>query len=157
MAALLAANKIAIYVIAGIVGLIVFSVAMHFINREFRIRYRLNLIGGGLLMLLAIGAAVGGILLLTKTDKKIFGFVLFGVTALFSLITLIYDCKKCGGAGVLAFLCQILFCVPALCLVLELFSGKGTTMARDYRREERDIRRARERRGYDDYNDKRYY
>ena len=76
MYSLLAASKIAIYVIAGIVGVIVFSVILHFINREFRIRYRLNLIGGGLLMLIAIGAAVGGVLIVTKAGSKI-GYALF--------------------------------------------------------------------------------
>ena len=156
MYSLLAASKIAIYVIAGIVGVIVFSVILHFINREFRIRYRLNLIGGGLLMLIAIGAAVGGVLIVTKAGSKI-GYALFALTAICVLITIIYDFKKCGGVGFLALICQILFCVPALILILELFTNTHGAI-RDYERDERDIRRARRYRGYDDngyngYND----
>ena len=155
MTGLLAASKVVIYVIVGIVGLIVTCVIMHFINREFRIRYDLNLIGGGLLMLLA-GAGYGiGIWQLSK-GSKVIGFVLIAVGLLLTIITLVYDCKKCGGMGIIALFCQLLFSVPALFLILELFTGNYTTMSRDYRREERDIRRARERRGYDNYDNRRW-
>ncbi len=149
MLGLLAASKVVIWVIVGIVGAIVLSIIMHFINREFRIRYDLNLFGGGLLMILAIGGIVLGFLALNgKLASKAIGFVGFGVAALLIIITLVYNCKKCGGAGFLAFLCQLIFAPGALLLVFSFFSSKGRTYT-DTSWERRKIREERQRRGYD--------
>lgn len=155
MIGLLAASKTAIIVIGAIVGVIVLSVIMHFINREFRIRYDLNLFGGGLLMILAIGGIVVGFLSLSgKIDSKALGFAGFGLAALLIIITLVYDCKKCGGMGFVAFLCQLIFAPGALLLVFSFFSSKGSSYT-ESSWERRKIREERKRRGYDrdDRND----
>lgn len=151
MKGILAASTIT-WVVIGIVAVIVFCIVMHFINREFRIRYRLNLFGGGLLMLLAGGGFALGALGLNGTLSKPIGFLGFGIAIILILITLIYDCKKCGGMGIVAFLCQIVFAPCSLFLIFELFSSHGRSMTYGDYADRRDIQRARERRGYTDKN-----
>ena len=147
MESLLSAS-VAVWIIVGIVGIIVFSIIMHFINREFRIRYSVNLFGGGLLMLLAGGGIALGILGLNGTIGKGVGYVGLAVAAFCILFTLIYDFKKCGGAGILAFLCQAVFAPCSLFLIFELFSSHGRALTYGSYTDRRDIRKARERRGY---------
>ena len=149
MVELLAISTTVKIIIGVLVGVIVLSIVMHFINRAFRIRYDLNLFGGGLLMILAIGGAVLGAFALSgKINAKALIYVGFGVALVFSIITLVYDCKKCGGMGVVAFLCQLVFAPGALFLVFSFFSNPATSGLGD-RREERRIQEERRRRGYD--------
>lgn len=132
------------WIIIGIVALIVLSVILHFINREFRIRYGLNLFGGGLLMILAIGGFVLGYFGLKGDLGKGVGFLGIGVAIFLIVITLIYNCKKCGGIGFLALICQILFAPASLILLLEFFTSNGRSMTYGTYSDRRDIRRARE-------------
>lgn len=136
------------WVVIAIVAVIVLCVIMHFVNRAFRVNYNLNLFGGGLLMLVAIGACVGGYFLL-KSDSKVIAFALFAVAALCVIITLVYDIKKCGGMGLVAFLCQILFSVGSLCLILEF---KQNGYIRNSASEDRIVAKKRRQKGYDDYD-----
>ena len=152
MSTLLALGTTGKIIIGAVVAVIVFSIVMHFINREFRIRYRLNLFGGGLLMILAIGGVVAFFLGLKGTIPKGLGFAGLVIALILIILTLVYDCKKCGGAGVLALLCQIVFAPCALFLILELFSNSGRSIPYGDYQDRRDIREARRRRGYDDDN-----
>lgn len=138
------------WIVIAIVAVIVISIIMHFVNRAFRVNYNLNLFGGGLLMLLAIGACVGGFFLM-KNDGGIISYALFAVAALCVIITLIYDIKKCGGMGIIAFLCQIVFSVGALALILEF---KQNGYIRNSVREDRIVEKKRRQKGYDRYNDR---
>lgn len=132
------------YIVGGIVAVIVFGLVMHFSNRSFRIKYNMSLYGGGLLMLIAIAAVILGILVFQDDmPVKIGCFVGAGVLA---LITIIYDIKKCGGAGVLAFILQIIFCVGSLFVVIDFFKGNNIS---HYNREDRVVRDRRRDRGYD--------
>ena len=83
-----------------------------------------------------------------KINAKALIYVGFGVALVFSIITLVYDCKKCGGMGVVAFLCQLVFAPGALFLIFSFFSNPATSGLGD-RREERRIQEERRRRGYD--------
>lgn len=133
------------WIIIGIVALIVISIIMHFVNRSFRIRYNLNLFWGGLLMLITIGCVVGGYFLVQNENK--IGYALFALAAILVILTLVYDCKKCGGVGVLAFFCQLIFSVGSLLLLLEFFN-KGYVSGNAA--EDRYVRNQRRKRGYDD-------
>lgn len=137
------------WVIIVIVAVIVFAIIMHFVNRAFRIRYDLNLLGGGLLMILSAGAGVGGYFLVK--DGNNFGFALFAVAAILIILTLIYDCKKCGAMGVVALICQILFSVGSLLILIEFFTNHG--YVRGQAAESWKVRKARERLGYDKKDD----
>ena len=132
------------YIVGGIVAVIVFGLIMHFSNRSFRIKYDMSLYGGGLLMLITIAAVFLGIFVFQDNmPVKIGCFVGAGVLA---LITIIYDIKKCGGAGVLAFFLQIIFCVGSLFVVIDFFKGNNVSY---YNREDRVVRDRRRDRGYD--------
>lgn len=142
------------WLIIILAAVIVFGVIMHFINRSFRIKYDLNLFGGGLLMAIALASAVGGYFLV-KGEAKI-GYALFALTAILIIVTLIYDVKKCGGMGVVALICQILFSVGSILLIFDFFGNKSRSSVSHSIREDRIVRRERERRGYND-RDRGYY
>ena len=156
MADFLAASVVT-WVIIGIVAFIVFCIIMHFINRAFRVRYALNLFGGGLLMILAGGGMALGVLGLNGTISRPIGYLGFGIAAILIIITLVYDCKKCGGMGIVAFFCQIIFAPCSLFLFFEIFSSHGRNMPYGSYVERRSIQRERERKGYSNPNDGRYY
>jgi len=141
-----------VYIVIGIVAFIVLVTVFYFINRSFRRKYGFGLYGGGILMLVAAGGIVGGAILLKGSEvNKILCFALIGVGVLAFIITLIYDIRKCGGAAFLAILLQILFCVPSLILIFDIFLNKGRNSvgnAGDVGRMDRE-RRA-DRRYYDD-------
>lgn len=103
---------------------VVLAVALHFINRSFREKYGFGLYGGALLMLVFAAGVVGGIFLI-KDDRATLGFAAIVVGAIALLITLVYDIKKCGAAGFLALLLQIVFCLPALFVVFDLVFNRG--------------------------------
>lgn len=111
------------YLIIGFVALIVLCIIFYAINRAFRRRYGFSLYGGAALMLLAIACVVGGIFL--RKDSTFIAYGLFGVAGLLTLITLIYDIKKCGGVGFFALILQIIFSVPVLVVVIDIFTNKG--------------------------------
>lgn len=134
------------WIVIGAVAFIVACVIMHFVNRAFRVNYDINLFGGGLLMLIAIGSAVGGYFLM-KGDGKTLSYALFAVAAACVIVTLVYDVKKCGGMGIVAFLCQIIFSVGALLLILE-FKQKG--YINNSSREDKIVAKRRRERGYRD-------
>ncbi len=149
MANLLGISTTAIGIIGGIVGVIVLSVIMHYINRSYRIKYNYNLFGGGFFMLLAEGGIAVGILAMNGTlEGNLFLYGGFGLAALLILIIAICNFKRCGfGAGLGALFLQIIFSVPCLFLLVELFSGKSLPTT-NYR-EEQKIREERKKRGYD--------
>lgn len=113
-----------IYIIGGIVALIVFAIAAHFINKSYYIKYGFGLFGGGLMMLLVIACIVGAVLLLNVNTLYA---AVAGIAGLILLIILIsINTKRMGfGAGLGALFLQTLFSVPSLLLILELFSNKG--------------------------------
>ena len=113
------------WVVIALVGIIVFSIIMHYINRSFRIRYDLNLFWGGLLMLIVIACAVLGYF--ASKEGRTIGYGLLAVAAVIVIITLIYDCKKCGAMGIVAIICQILFSAGSLFILIEFFQGRKTT------------------------------
>lgn len=105
---------------------IVLSVVFHFVNRAFRNKYGFGLYGGALLMLLA-AAGIGGGGYLVATGTTLWGVVLIAVGIIPLVITLVWDFKKCGGAGIWAFLLQIVFCVPALFVIFDIIFNKGNS------------------------------
>lgn len=121
-----------------LVGIIVLTLIMHYINRAFRIRYDLNLFWGGILMMIAIACICGGFFIF-KAEKKI-AYVLLAIAVILIIVTLIYDCKKCGVMGILALICQIVFSPGSLLILIEFFRGNHVTNYRN----ERYIRRKRE-------------
>ncbi len=127
------------YIIIGIVAVIVLSIIMHFVNRAFRIKYNYNLFGGGIIMLLVIGCGVGAYLLMSSNKTLALGAIAIG--AVLFIILFIVNVKKCGfGAGFGAIFLQIIFSVPSLLLIIELFNNKGyspTYMGGGYRSRKR--------------------
>lgn len=132
-----------VWLIIAFVGVVLLCTIMHYINKHYRIKYDMNLFGGGLLMLIAFAAFGFGIYLALQSN--VIGYALLGLGGVITLITLIYDCKKCGWAGVPAVFFQLIFSVACLLLIIELMSNKGhsTTRLESYR-ETRDVRARRE-------------
>jgi uncharacterized membrane protein len=145
-------SKTAIYVIAGIIAVIVFSIIMHFINRSYRIRYNMNLMGGGFLVLVVAACVTGGVLLMKSgTGNKFIPYALFALGAVITICVFAYDIKKCGGgAGFGAFILQIIFSLGCILTLIDLFANNGRSVCNTGVGEEREIRRIRKERGYDD-------
>ncbi|NCA92270.1 hypothetical protein EOM82_03340 [bacterium] len=151
------------YVIIAIVGVIVLTIIMHFINRAYRIKYGYNLFGGGVIMLLVIGCGVGAYFL--RDSAKTLAMGLGVVGAILLVILFIVNVKKCGfGAGFLAIFLQIVFSVPSLLLIFELFSRKGYSPtlnsmnhSRSNRRIEEERRRRMDEQRYRRMNGRDYY
>ena len=140
-----------VWAIIALIVVAVLSAVAFSVNRAFRRRYGVSLFGGGFLLLIGIACLIGGVLLV-KGGTTI-GFALFIGTAVTFIFTLIYDFKKCGGAGILAFLLQLLFCVPSLLIIFDVLFNRGRSTIQasiDEDRYERRRERRRRRQGYDD-------
>lgn len=111
------------WVIGIVVAIIVLFTILIFANRAFRHKYGFSLYGGGFLMLLGVAACVGGVLMIMAEMKL--GYALFIITAITVIVTLVYDFKKCGGAGILAFILQILFCLPCVLVIFDVLFNRG--------------------------------
>lgn len=142
------------WVIGVLVAFIVLSIALYYTNRAFRKKYNISLFGGGLLLLFGVAGLVGGIFL--AIGGVTYGYALFIITVITFVITLVYDIKKCGAVGILAFVLQLLFCLPSLLVVFDILfnHGRSTMQASidESRRERRRERRAARRQNGDDGN-----
>lgn len=139
------------WVILALIVVIVLSVVLFKVNRAFRRRYGVSLFGGGFLLLIGIACLGGGIALVHNGST--IGAALFIGTAITFIFTLVYDFKKCGGAGLLAFLLQLVFCIPSLLVVFDILFNRGrSTMQASVDEDiyERRRERKRRRQGYDD-------
>lgn len=144
-----------VWLIIALVAVIVLSIIFSLINRKYKRTYGINLFVGGFFLLLAVGAAVGGILIGLKINK--FGFALLIVSFLISLLVFIQDVKRCGfGAGLGAWFCQLVFCVPTVFLIFDLVFNKGRGVSSSTRYSDRDMRYYREQQR-NKRNDDRYY
>ena len=76
-------------------------------------------------MLIVIACAVLGYF--ASKEGRTIGYGLLAVAAVIVIITLIYDCKKCGAMGIVAIICQILFSAGSLFILIEFFQGRKTT------------------------------
>lgn len=114
------------YLLIALGAVVVLAIILHFVNRAFRNKYGFGLYGGALLMLLA-AAGIGGGAVLAVGGTTLWGVVLIVVGIIPLIITLVWDFKICGGAGVWAFLLQILFCVPALFVIFDIIFNKGNS------------------------------
>lgn len=144
---------IIVVVVVAVLAAVAFSV-----NRAFRRRYGVSLFGGGFLLLIGVASVAGGIVL-GKNGMPI-GYALLIVTAITFLFTLIYDFKKCGGAGIVAFLLQLVFCIPSLLIIFDVLFNRGrATLQASIDEDIRERRRDRRRRRQDDYynDNNRYY
>ena len=143
------------YLIIALVAVIVLSIIFSLINRKFKRTYGINLFVGGFFLLLAVGAIAGGVLLGLKVSK--FGYALILVGLIIAIIVFVQDVKKCGGVGVVAWLCQLVFCVPTIFLIFDLVFNKGrSTAMTSSRYGDRDMRYYREqqrKKRNDDYYD----
>lgn len=121
-----------IFAAIALVAIIVIGVIMIRINRHYRINYNLNLIWGCAVMCLAVAAvAVGVILLINNTiDSAAVCYGLIAVGVVLMIIRLIINIKKCGGGkGFLAFLIQLVFCIPGLIAVFDRTNIKSSNIA----------------------------
>lgn len=114
------------YLLIALGAVVVLAIILHFVNRAFRNKYGFGLYGGALLMLLAV-AGIGGGAFLAVGGTTLWGVVLIVIGIIPLIITLVWDFKKCGGAGIWAFLLQILFCVPALFVIFDIIFNKGNS------------------------------
>lgn len=112
------------YLLIALGAVVVLAIIFHFVNRAFRNKYGFGLYGGALLMLLA-AAGIGGGGYLAATGATLWGVALIVLGIIPLVITLVWDFKKCGGAGIWAFLLQIVFCVPALFVIFDIIFNKG--------------------------------
>lgn len=115
------------YLLIALGAAIVLAIVFHFVNKAFRNKYGFGLYGGALLMLLAAAGIGGGAYLATSGNNTLWGVVLIAVGIIPLVITLVWDFKKCGGAGIWAFLLQIVFCVPALFVIFDIIFNKGNS------------------------------
>ncbi len=114
------------YLLIALGAVVVLAIILHFVNRAFRNKYGFGLYGGALLMLLAV-AGIGGGVFLAVGGTTLWGVVLIVIGIIPLIITLVWDFKKCGGAGIWAFLLQILFCVPTLFVIFDIIFNKGNS------------------------------
>lgn len=113
------------WILIALAGIVAFSFIMSRINAKFRENWDLNLFGGGLLMIIAGGCVAGGAIL-AKSPSPMLGWALCAIAAAVIILTLVYNCKKCGfGMGLVALLCQILFAPGSLILLVNYFQGTG--------------------------------
>lgn len=116
-------SDIAKYIIGGVVAIIVLAIVLHFVNKSFYLKYGHSLYGGGLAMLVIIAGALGAFLL---SDNKSLALICGAVSIIMFVILLIVNIKWFGvGVGIGAIFLQIIFSVPSLLLILELFTNKG--------------------------------
>lgn len=118
-----------IYIAIALVAVIVIGIIMVRINRYYRINFNLNLIWGCAVMCVAvIAVAVGIIFLINNTvDSTALCYGLIAVGIVLMVIRLIINIKKCGGGkGFLAFLVQLIFCVPGLIAVFDRANLKSS-------------------------------
>lgn len=126
------------YLIIAIVAVIVFWIISAFVNRAFIRRYGFSLYPGGTFMVIAAALIAGGLFLSATSGV---GWVLAAIGAVIVLIILIYDFKKAGfGGGLLALILQIIFCVPALLLLVDLLFNHGRTYLGVSRKNDRAMR-----------------
>ncbi len=130
---------------------VIFGVVFAVINRHFRIKYGVNLIWGGVLVLIAIACIAAGIALIVL-DSDVSTPICVAVIAVgvvLYALTLIYDLKKLGSAGITAIILQTVFCVGCfLALVEALKPGNITNTSIE------NSRIARERKNYLDRENK---
>lgn len=141
------------WMIIGIVAFIVLGIIFSAINKKFIRNYGISLYGGAMLTLISFGLLAIGIFVL-KCNLP--GIVCIGLCAVLLIFVLIYDVKKCGGAGLGAFVLQIIFCVAGLLVFIDLLFNRGRSSYRTVLKNERnknDYRNDRNGRNRDD----RYY
>ncbi len=138
----------------ALVAVIVIGIIMIRINRYYRINFNLNLIWGCAVMCLAVAAvAVGVVFLINGTldsNAVCYGMIAVGIVLI--IIRLIINIKKCGGSkGFLAFLVQLLFCVPGLIALFDRFKINSTNVAQRSYEDRYVANERRKRNNRDDY------
>lgn len=128
------------WLIIALVAALALYLIFYFINRAFSRKYGFSLYVGAFIILIAAALIGVGVLLLINVNT-IFAAVAFAVGGILALIVLIFDFKSCGGAGILAFLLQILFCVPTVFVIFDLIFNKGRNTVFNVRRDARRNRR----------------
>lgn len=137
------------YLIAALVLAAVFGIIFTIINRHFRVKYDFNLIWGGVLVLIAVACIAVGIALITSgSDIGIPVCVaIVAVGLILYAVTIIYNVKRLGSAGITAIILQTIFCLGCLIAVIEFFRpDNASANARE------NARIARERKNYLDRN-----
>ena len=123
----------------AIAAIIVLAIILHLINRHYKRNYGMSLYGGGFFLLIAVGLAVLGGVLISK--GKIFGAAFFVLTLVIFIWVYVYDAKRIGaGKAVGAWICQLLFCAPTLILIFDLLFNHGRSTASTYRYGDKDMR-----------------
>lgn len=125
-----------VYLVISLVAVIVVGVVFQLINRRFRVKHDFKLIGGGVLVLVALACIAAGVALIV-IDADISTNICVAIIAvglILYAITIIYNIKRIGSAGITAIIIQTIFCVGCLIAAIEYLrpsniSGKAREKA----------------------------